>query len=119
MLALVIFGSDARTADGARRESMEISPDKEIYQVLKQGSLEVLGKVPKWVGGSGWMDTQIIHGKGIPAVAFGPKGFGAHGAEEWIDLDSVYRPRRSRSTSSESSAPKRVMGSITGGETGG
>jgi acetylornithine deacetylase len=37
------------------------------------------------------MDTQIIHGKGIPAVAFGPSGFGAHGAEEWIDLDSVFK----------------------------
>ena len=37
------------------------------------------------------MDTQIIHNKGIPAVAFGPSGFGAHGSEEWIDLDSVYK----------------------------
>jgi acetylornithine deacetylase len=73
------------------RESMEISPEEEICQVLKQGSLEVLGKEPQWVGGSGWMDTQIIHGKGIPAVAFGPSGFGAHGAEEWIDLDSVHK----------------------------
>ncbi len=73
------------------REPMEISPDEDICQVLKQGSLEVLGKEPQWVGGSGWMDTQIIHDKGIPAVAFGPSGFGAHGAEEWIDLDSVFK----------------------------
>ena len=73
------------------REPMEISPDEEICQVLRQGCIEVLGKAPQWVGGSGWMDTQIIHGKGIPAVAFGPSGFGAHGAEEWVDLDSVYR----------------------------
>lgn len=73
------------------RGSMEISPDEEICKVLKQGSLEVLGKEPQWVGGSGWMDTQIIHGKGIPAVAFGPIGFGAHGAEEWIDLNSVHK----------------------------
>lgn len=73
------------------REPMEISPDEEICQVLKQGSLEVLGKEPQWMGGSGWMDTQIIHGKGIPAVAFGPSGFGAHGAEERIDLDSVFK----------------------------
>lgn len=37
------------------REPMEISPDEEICQVLKQGSLEVLGKEPQWVGAAaGW-----------------------------------------------------------------
>lgn len=72
------------------REPMEISPEEEICQLLKQGTMEVVGKVPEWVGGSGWMDTQIIHGKGIPAVAFGPSGYGLHAAEEWVDLESVH-----------------------------
>jgi acetylornithine deacetylase/succinyl-diaminopimelate desuccinylase-like protein len=37
------------------------------------------------------MDTQIIWGKDIPAVAHGPCGEGAHSKEEWVDLDSAYR----------------------------
>lgn len=73
------------------REPMEISPEEEICQLLKTGTKEIVGKEPEWVGGSGWMDTQIIHSKGIPAVAFGPTGFGLHGATEWVDLDSVYK----------------------------
>lgn len=72
------------------REPMEISPEEEICQLLKHGTREVLGKSPEWVGGSGWMDTQIIQSKGIPAVAFGPSGYGLHAAEEWVDLESVY-----------------------------
>lgn len=73
------------------REPMEISPEEEICQLLKAGTTEIMDKEPRWVGGSGWMDTQIIHSKGIPAVAFGPTGYGLHGAEEWVDLESVYK----------------------------
>jgi acetylornithine deacetylase len=40
------------------------------------------------------MDTQIIYEKGIPAVAYGPIGAGAHAAEEWVDLESVYNVAR-------------------------
>ena len=76
------------------REPMEISPEEEICQLLKQETLDVTGKTPEWVGGSGWMDTQIIHSKGIPAVAFGPSGYGLHAAEEWVDLESVYDAAR-------------------------
>jgi acetylornithine deacetylase len=73
------------------RDPMEVSPEEEICQMLKQGSMDVFGKEPKWTGSAGWMDTQIIHSKGIPAVAFGPNGYGSHGAEEWVELESVYR----------------------------
>jgi acetylornithine deacetylase len=72
------------------RDPMEVSPDEEICRVLKEGSEKLLGKTPRYVGGTGWMDTQIIHSKGIPAVAHGPKGHGAHAEEEWVDLESVY-----------------------------
>jgi acetylornithine deacetylase len=73
------------------REPMEVSPEEEICQTLNMGSLEVFGKETQWAGSAGWMDTQIIHSKGIPAVAFGPIGYGSHGAEEWVDLDSVFK----------------------------
>ncbi len=72
------------------RGPMELDPDEEICRVLREGSEKLLGKTPRYVGGTGWMDTQIIHGKGIPAVAHGPTGYGAHAKEERVDLESVY-----------------------------
>jgi acetylornithine deacetylase/succinyl-diaminopimelate desuccinylase-like protein len=70
---------------------MEVDSDEEICQIIKDGTVELTGSAPEWVGGSGWMDTQIIWSKGIPAVAHGPYGEGAHAKEEWVDLNSVYR----------------------------
>lgn len=72
------------------RAPMEISPDEGICRVLREGSEKLLGRTPSYVGGTGWMDTQIIYSKGIPAVAHGPNGYGAHAKEEWVDLQSVY-----------------------------
>ena len=33
----------------------------------------------------------LINGAGIPAVAFGPAGEGAHADVEWVDLASLER----------------------------
>jgi acetylornithine deacetylase len=71
------------------RGAMELSPHEEICKLLKSTTEKLTGHDSKFIGGFGWMDTEIIYNKGIPAVAFGPSGFGAHGAEEWIFLDSV------------------------------
>lgn len=76
------------------RAPMEIDQDEQICRILKKGSVELTGRVPRWIGGSGWMDTQIIWSKGIPAVAHGPNGDGAHAKEEWVELESVYRVAR-------------------------
>ena len=73
------------------RGPMEVSRDEEICKLLHEESKNVLGVEPKFVGGAGWLDTQIISEHGIPAVAFGPSGEGAHAAVEWVDLDSVYK----------------------------
>jgi acetylornithine deacetylase len=71
------------------RGPMEISPEEEICSILSECSEEVRGEKPHFVGGSGWMDTQIIWGRGTPAVAFGPVGSGAHAAVEYVEVDSV------------------------------
>lgn len=73
------------------RAPMEVDSEEEICRLLMEVTTESLGTAPRFTGSSGWMDTQIIHDKGIPAVAFGPKGEGAHSAVEWVDLDSVYK----------------------------
>ena len=71
------------------RGPLEVSPDAEICRVLLECSEEVRGETPHFVGGSGWMDTQIIAQKGAPAVAFGPIGSGSHAAVEYVEVDSV------------------------------
>lgn len=76
------------------RAPMDVPETTEICQTIKACSKEAIGLTPAFVGGSGWLDTQIIWEKGIPAVAYGPSGDGAHAAIEWVDLDSVYDAAR-------------------------
>ncbi len=71
------------------RGPLEVSTDSEICDVLIECSHEVRGETPHFVGGSGWMDTQIIAEKGAPTVAFGPIGSGSHAAVEYVEVDSV------------------------------
>ena len=71
------------------RGPMEVSPDEEICKVLNRSALDITGKEPSFVGGSGWLDTEVIWKRRIPAVAFGPRGEGSHAAVEYVDLTSV------------------------------
>lgn len=71
------------------RGPMEVSPHDEICRILRRSTLEVTGTEPSFIGGSGWMDTEIIWKRGTPAVAFGPHGAGSHAAVEYVELDSV------------------------------
>jgi acetylornithine deacetylase len=71
------------------RDSMDVPETSEICQTIVNCSKEAIKITPAFVGGSGWLDTQIIWGKGIPAVAYGPAGDGDHAAIEWVDLETV------------------------------
>jgi acetylornithine deacetylase len=71
------------------RGPLEVATDTEICRVLIESSKEVRGETPHFIGGSGWMDTQVIAKTGAPAVAFGPVGSGAHAAVEYVEVDSV------------------------------
>jgi acetylornithine deacetylase/succinyl-diaminopimelate desuccinylase-like protein len=46
------------------------------------GSVELSGM-------AAWTDTALLAAAGIPGVVFGPRGRGLHGAEEYVQLDSV------------------------------
>ena len=72
------------------RGSMDVPESSEICQTIVACSKEAIKLTPTFIGGAGWMDTQIMWDKGIPAVAYGPAGEGAHAAVEWVDLDSVF-----------------------------
>ena len=71
------------------RGPMEISPEEEICQILQRSTFDITGSEPEFVGGSGWLDTEIIWKSGIPSVAFGPRGAGSHSAVEYVEIDSV------------------------------
>ena len=71
------------------RGPMEVPQDEEICRIISDCSVEVTGEKPYFVGGSGWLDTQIIWEHGTPVVAFGPTGSGAHSAVEYVEVDSV------------------------------
>jgi acetylornithine deacetylase len=71
------------------RGPMDVPETTDICQTLVACSKDAIKLTPAFIGGSGWMDTQIIWEKGIPAVAYGPAGEGAHAAVEWVDLDTV------------------------------
>ena len=71
------------------RGPMDVPETADICQTIVACSKEAIKLTPAFIGGSGWMDTQIMWAKGIPAVAYGPSGEGAHAAVEWVDLDTV------------------------------
>lgn len=71
------------------RNAFEVDPKLPVVQVLQQAATEVLGKQPRLVGDSGWMDTALLAAAGVETVAMGPVGAGAHSKEEWVDLLSA------------------------------
>lgn len=73
------------------REPFEVSPDAPIVQALARAARASLGKPPRMVGDTPWMDAALLGTAGVETVVFGPSGGGAHSAEEWVDLDSVRR----------------------------
>lgn len=42
-------------------------------------------------GMSAWTDTSLLAADGIPGVVFGPSGQGLHGAEEYVEIESIYQ----------------------------
>lgn len=73
------------------REPFEERPNAPIAAALSEAATEVLGAPPPVVGDTPWMDAALLRAAGTETVVFGPDGEGAHAAEEWVDLDSVYR----------------------------
>ncbi|UCE11216.1 MAG: ArgE/DapE family deacylase [Candidatus Thorarchaeota archaeon] len=76
------------------RGPMEVSENESICQSLANVILEVTGRVPEYIGRPFWLDTEIIWRKGVPAVAFGPSGDGAHAAVEYVNVESVITAAR-------------------------
>lgn len=74
---------------GLFREPFGTEPDAEIVQMVRDTAQQVLGRAVTHVGAAGWMDSAFLATAGVPTAIFGPDGEGAHGLEEWVDLDTL------------------------------
>jgi acetylornithine deacetylase len=79
----------ALATTGIVRNPFEVGEDEEIVQTLRREISDVRGQEPVFIGKAGWADSALLAEAGIPTTYFGPGGFGAHGAEEWVDIDSL------------------------------
>jgi acetylornithine deacetylase len=73
------------------REPFEGSPDGALAVATREALAEVRGAPPAVVGETPWMDSAILAAHGVDTVVCGPAGAGAHAAEEWVDLESVFQ----------------------------
>jgi acetylornithine deacetylase len=56
-----------------------------VHAVARAAGTTSLAGVPYWTDGA------LFGAAGVPTVIFGPRGGGAHAAEEWVEVDSLVR----------------------------
>ena len=87
---------DAAFEASARRQfsrpPYEIPDDHPVCRALMQ-ELRRRGRDATPTGMSFWTDAAVLGHAGTPAVLFGPSGSGLHGAEEYVEVDSVIECR--------------------------
>ncbi len=76
------------------RNPMEADRGSPIVASLGAQVHRVTGRSAELAGMSGWLDSALLDGAGVPTVVIGPSGEGLHGAEEWVDLASVHACRQ-------------------------
>ena len=70
------------------RDAFGVSPDEAIVRALHEAYADVLGREPALVGLPYWADSALLAAAGVPTALLGPRGAGAHAADEWVDLES-------------------------------
>lgn len=71
------------------REPFEVSITSPIVKHVERAVQSVTGHEPIHAGQGPWMDAALLAAAGIDTVVVGPTGGGAHGDEEWVDLESL------------------------------
>lgn len=82
-------GEQADVRNLMDRPPLEVDRDAVIARTVRAAAGAVTGRDPEECGVGYWMDAAVFASAGIPTVNIGAAGAGAHGAEEWVDLDSV------------------------------
>jgi len=87
-------GEDADLSLIFSRPPLTCDPGAKVARAAREAIQVVHGEPAQEGGVPYWMDAAVFGQAGIPAVDYGPSGFGAHEAVEWVDLDSVVRTAR-------------------------
>jgi acetylornithine deacetylase len=82
-------GFRATLATGTYRAAYEIALEAPIVRETARAISAELGRA-ETCGMSFWTDAAILGEAGIPSVLFGPAGAGLHGAEEYVETESVF-----------------------------
>ena len=82
-------GVRADVREALTRSPLECPPDSAIARAVRAAATAAAGTAPDIAGVAYWMDAAIFADAGADTVDFGPAGAGAHGAVEWVDLESV------------------------------
>ena len=64
-------------------------PLNRIVQILQEVMSSQLGEEPVHSGQTYWTDAALLAEAGMETALVGPRGYGLHSAEEWVDLESV------------------------------
>lgn len=68
----------------------EIDTDEEIVQLATKHAEWTTGSETSYVGGLGGLDERFYSlYYDIPAISVGPRGWGGHAADEYVELDSL------------------------------
>jgi acetylornithine deacetylase len=67
----------------------QLGADSFVTEAVESAAAEVLGRDPEVIGVAYWMDMALSNAVGVPTVAFGPSGEGAHADVEWVDVASL------------------------------
>ena len=72
------------------RPAYEIREDAPLVKRASAAIARVCGAC-ELSGMAAWTDTALLASADIPGVVFGPSGRGLHGAEEYVEIESVYK----------------------------
>ena len=85
------IGETAEVTVEFSRPPLLCDPGAPIADAMRGAVIDVTGALPRDKGVGYWMDAAVFAAAGIPTVDYGPTGFGAHEAVEWVEIDSVKR----------------------------
>ncbi|ELY34458.1 acetylornithine deacetylase/succinyl-diaminopimelate desuccinylase [Natrialba magadii ATCC 43099] len=68
----------------------EVDTDEQIVQLATEHAEQITGGNTSYVGGLGGVDERFYQlYYDIPAISVGPRGHGGHGADEYVEIDSL------------------------------
>jgi len=82
-------GIDAGTRLVFSRPPLETDPSAEVARAVARAA-----GTTSFDGVPFWTDGALFGAAGVPTVVFGPRGAGAHAAEEWVEIESLARCAR-------------------------